>query len=104
MSYAVFCVRKNHNRALDPPCMDPLDFGIGSEPDHHLLLRRGRVGLFDTEEEAISAMQATIKAAPSGSKWLKTFSFMVVKCMARGVELELADDAEQEKSQPESVA
>lgn len=38
--YAVFCCRKDKNREIEPPCLDPLDFGIGNEPNPELLLTR----------------------------------------------------------------
>lgn len=81
MPYAVFCLQKNKNRAVDHPCLDPLDYGIGNEPDPHLLLRRGRVALFPTEEAAEEALRATGKD-PSAemAEWKKMFKFQILEC------------------------
>lgn len=71
--YAIFCLPKNKNRSVDPPCLDPLDFGIGDEPEPQLLLRRDRVGLFNSEVAAIEALE---KYGPRN----KLFSYVVLPC------------------------
>jgi hypothetical protein len=79
--YAVFCIPKNKNRDLDPPCLDPVDYGIDDEPMPHLLLRRGRVGLFETEEQAIAAARKTIEHPDTKNNgWKKSYQFQVIKC------------------------
>ena len=80
MPYAVFCCRKNKNRAIDPPCLDPLDFGKGDEPSQDLLLRRGRVALFTSREHAEAALWATGK---SSRDFVKNFSFYILECVDR---------------------
>ena len=82
MLFAVFCCPKNKHRAIDPPCLDPMDFGVGDEPEPELLMRRGRVGLFRTEDDAKEALQRTGKAC-SGQPWLKEFAFIVLECCDR---------------------
>lgn len=82
MPYAVFCCQKKKNRAVDPPCLDPLDYGIGNEPNPELLLRRGRVGLLDSEEDARMALYATGKAL-AGQSFTKDFEFLILECVAR---------------------
>jgi hypothetical protein len=79
MPYAVFCCRKNKNRAVDPPCLDPLDFGIGEEPNPEVLLRRGRVGLFVSKEHAEGALRTTGKAL-AGQSFTKDFEFVILEC------------------------
>ena len=82
MPYAVFCCRKNKNRAVDPPCLDPLDFGKGDEPKPDLLLRRGRVALFATREHAEAALWAT---GTSSLEFAKNFSFLILECFDRTI-------------------
>lgn len=79
MPYAVFCSRKNNNRAIDKPCLDPLDFGKEPEPNPELLLRRGRVAIFPSREEAENALRATGKAL-AGQAFTKNFSFIILEC------------------------
>ncbi len=83
--YAVFCIPKKKNRAIDAPCLDPLDYGIGNEPDQHRLLRRGRVGLFSTKEHAEDALRKTFEfnALP---EFTKKHSFMILECVDRSLE------------------
>jgi hypothetical protein len=84
VSYAVFCCRKNKNRDIDPPCLDPLDFGIGKEPSQHLLLRRGRVGLFASRDAAEVALRATGKEMSSQAfTFTKDFEFVILECVDR---------------------
>lgn len=85
MPYAVFCCKKNKNRAIDPPCLDPLDFGKGEEPGQELLLRRGRVALFATREYAEAALWAT-GASSSAQEFVKDFSFLILECIDRTVD------------------
>ena len=87
MPYAVFCCRKNKNRAIDPPCLDPLDFGKDEEPNQELLMRRGRVALFTSREDATAALWATGKALP---EFAKGFSFMILECIS--VAIDPSDD------------
>lgn len=84
MSYAIFCLQKNKNRAVDQPCLDPLDYGIGDEPWPELLLRRGRVALFDTEDAAFAALKETLRSDDEAVKsWAKVFKFQVIRCVQR---------------------
>ena len=79
--FAVFACVKNKNRSLDVPCLDPLSYGIGDEPDQKLLCRRGRVQLFDTEQEAEAAIGTTVvRAKMYGHKWTELFDFVILKC------------------------
>lgn len=82
MPFAAFCLPNNKNRSVDPPCMDPLDFGEGDEPEPELLMRRGRVGLFETREDAEDALLRTARAC-KGQAWLTQFAFLVVECKGR---------------------
>ena len=82
MPYAVFCCRKKKNRAIDPPCLDPLDFGIGEEPNPELLLRRGRVGMFVSKEHAEGALRTTGKEL-AGQAFTKDFEFVILECVDR---------------------
>jgi hypothetical protein len=79
MKYAVFCLLKSASRAVGNPCLDPLDYGIGEEPFPELLLRRGRVGLFSTQQEANDALDDTLKAC-EGKPFLDKFKFLVLEC------------------------
>lgn len=83
--FAVFCFPKKKNRNIDPPCLDPMDFGTGKELLPELLLRRGRVGLFATREQAESALARTGKEC-AGEEWTKTFAFVVLECVDRSKE------------------
>lgn len=80
MQWAIFCCPKNKNRSVDPPCLDPLSYGRGNEPDQHLLLRRGRVTLFNTEEEAIEALQKTCDQTPKDDAWKAAFKWQFIEC------------------------
>jgi hypothetical protein len=79
MPYAVFCCRKNKNRAIDHPCLDPLDFGLGHEPKPEILLRRGRVGIFESKELAEESLRTTCKEM-AGTKFAKDFMFVILEC------------------------
>jgi hypothetical protein len=79
--YAIFACQKNKNRAVDPPCLDPLSYGRDSEPQPHLLLRRGRVQLFETEAEAQNRLHVTIEnALANDAKWPHEFGFVILEC------------------------
>jgi hypothetical protein len=81
-SSAVFCCVKNKQRSIDPPCLDPLDFGIGNEPSPELLLRRGRVALFESREKAEQELEKTLKS--EGAKGFREkFSFIILPCLER---------------------
>ena len=75
--YAIFCCQKNKIRSVDPPCLDPLDYGLAGEPEPQLLLRRGRVALFATREQAEKALAKTGKEMEGG---FKQFSFLILEC------------------------
>ena len=78
--YAVFCQHRNRNRAVDPPCLDPLDYGRDDEPYQDKLLRRGRVRLFATKDEAIAALNELGKG--DGEKqFMKDFAFTILECV-----------------------
>lgn len=80
--YAVFACQKNKNRAVDPPCLDPLSYGRDSEPEPHLLLRRGRVQLFESQAEARNALDVSIDWALShGDEWPRKFSYTILECV-----------------------
>ena len=79
MSYAVFCLLKSASRAVGNPCLDPLDYGQGEEPFPELLLRRGRVGLFQTKQQAEDSIEDTLKAC-EGKPFLDKFKFVVLEC------------------------
>ena len=95
MAYAVFCFPKNKNRAIDPPCLDPLDFGQSGEPEMALLLRRGRVGTFATIEDAEHALRRTGNAC-TGQAWTKEFAFVILECVDRSSYIAF-DDREHER-------
>lgn len=83
--YAVFCIPKGKHRSSDGPCLDPLDYGQGKEPDPHLLLRRGRVGLFWEKEHAEEALRKTLEAK-AFPEFLKRHEFVVLECVKRSRE------------------
>ena len=74
--YAVFVRLKGKRRSVDSPCLDPLDFGRGNELARDELLRRGRVALFDSREDALKAIRATCKGQP----FLREFEFVILEC------------------------
>lgn len=80
--YAVFCVPKGKSRAVDGPCLDPLDFGLSNEPMPEHLLRRGRVGLFASEREALDALKATLQAGIF-REFQKQHEFVILECLKR---------------------
>lgn len=61
LCYAVFVQPRRKNRAVDPPCLDPLSFGIGNDPFPEQLLRRGRVALFASREEAEADVRCQLR-------------------------------------------
>lgn len=75
MKYAVFCLL---NGDIDP-CLEPLSYGRDGEPEPHLLLRRKRVGLFDTREAAEVALTLTLVAC-EGMEFVRRFKFIVLEC------------------------
>jgi hypothetical protein len=77
--YAVFIQPRKKNRSIDPPCLDPLDYGEGKEPDHEQLLRRGRVGLFASREDAEAEILATCEAN-KGAEFVNKFGFLILEC------------------------
>jgi len=81
--FAVFCLKKSSTKfGLGPPDLDPMDYGKDGEPEPHLLLRRRRVGLFATREEAEAAMAATAKQM-KGNEFYKSHAFIVLACVDR---------------------
>jgi hypothetical protein len=78
--YAVFCIPKSKHRAIDGPCLDPLDYGQDKEPEPHLLLRRGRVGLFHEKQHAEEALRKTL-AANHFPAFIKRHTFVVLECV-----------------------
>jgi hypothetical protein len=79
--YAIFACVKNKNRAVDPPCLDPLSYGREGEPQPHLLLRRGRVQLFETYDEAEAELITSNDAAKAGGQEpYKNFDYVILKC------------------------
>ena len=83
--YAVFCLprpRKGQAFGMSPPNLDPLDYGVGEEPHPHLLLRRNRVGLFASREDAEAALAKTGKQM-AGNDFYKSHAFVVLKCVDR---------------------
>ena len=79
MKYAVFCCVKNKHRAVDPPCLDPLAFGTEKEPSPDLLLRRGRVTLFESSEKAEQELDKTLRT-DLGKSFRKNFTFVILSC------------------------
>ncbi len=82
MPWAAFVIPKNKHRSIDPPCLDPLDFGVGDEPSPTLLMRRGRVGLFLTREDVEREVKCTLEAC-RGQQWTKDLRVLVMECMER---------------------
>lgn len=82
MPWAVFAIRKGCNRSIDPPCLDPLDFGVGDELEPTLLLRRGRVGMFQSREDAQREAIHTLEQC-EGQEWMKTMKLLVMECVER---------------------
>lgn len=80
--YAVFIQPRRKNRAVDPPCLDPLDFGQGNEPYQNQLLRRGRVGLFTSKAEAEREIKRTCELN-YGADFLKDNAFLILECVNR---------------------
>lgn len=80
--YAVFVLPQKAVRSVDPPCLDALDFGEGKEPAHDELLRRGRVGLFRSRDDAMEAIRHTGEAN-RGQPFLREFAFLVMECRDR---------------------
>jgi len=84
MPYAVFCISKNKNRSVDPPCLDPIDYGVGQEPEPSILLRRGRVALFESKELAEQALRDSIETNESlKANAKKQFDFVILECIDR---------------------
>lgn len=83
--YAIFACQKNKNRSVDPPCLDPLSYGRDGEPEPHLLLRRGRVSVFEDKEAAQAAMEATVIGLRElkAFDWLVQFDFVLLECDLR---------------------
>jgi hypothetical protein len=82
MPYAAFCVQKKKNRSIDPPCLDPLDYGLSGEPEPSILLRRGRVGLFETNEAAEQALKESVNSSDSlRANARKQFDFLILECI-----------------------
>lgn len=79
--YAIFACQKNKSRAVDPPCLDPLSYGRDGEPEPHLLLRRGRVQLFESETSANLALAESVNLALArGDGWPPSFDFVILEC------------------------
>lgn len=79
--YAIFACQKNKNRAVDQPCLDPLSYGRGAEPQPHLLLRRGRVQLFADKATAENHLKVSIaNALAKSAVWPKEFDFVILEC------------------------
>lgn len=79
MKYAVFCLLKCNDHAHGDPCLEPLSYGRGDEPQPHLLLRRKRVSLFNTREAAEVALTITLVAC-EGMEFVRRFRFVVLEC------------------------
>ena len=79
MKYAVFCMLKTNDSARGDPCLEPLSYGREGEPKPHLLLRRKRLGLFDTREAAEVALTVTLVAC-EGMEFVRRFKFVVLEC------------------------
>jgi len=63
-----------------PDYFAPLSYGKGAEPQHDLLLRRSsRVIMFDTEHEARTALEKTLRQATAdGDKWPKKNQYFIL--------------------------
>lgn len=77
--WAIFCQPRNKDRSVDPPCLDPLDYGRDGEPFSDKLLRRGRVRLFATKEDALSALQE-LGRSDGEKQFMKEFAFTILEC------------------------
>jgi hypothetical protein len=90
MPFAIFCCEKKRGGPLDPPCLDPMDIGVGDDIYPGQLLRRNRVGLFATREAANRELKRTFDMN-RGAPWTKRFKFIVLECFERE-ESEAQDD------------
>lgn len=79
MPYAVFCLLKQKNHAIDKPCLDPLSYGRDNEPYPHKLLRRGRVALFPSRAHAEESLRRTLEE-DEGALYRKDYRWVVLEC------------------------
>jgi hypothetical protein len=78
MPFAVFILRRDKNRQLDNPCLDPLSYGRESEPEPTRLLRRGRVQVFATTEAAEQALRDSM-AGHEKEQFARNFKFQILE-------------------------
>lgn len=88
--FAVFAVPKSQlvdlgvKELMGLPKCDPLDYGIGNEPEKDLLLRRGRIALFELRCEAEAAIKRTAEHCKDQT-WTKKYGFAILECFDREV-------------------
>ena len=79
-SYTVMCSKKSSDTR---DWFAPMSYGRGNEPAQDQLLMRGRATLFDSEREAMEALQVSLlKAKESGGTWMGKHNYSVVECNA----------------------
>ena len=79
-SYTVMCSKKSSNTR---DWFAPMSYGRCNEPSQDQLLMRGRATLFDSEREAMEALQVSLlKAKESGGTWMGKYNYSVVECSA----------------------
>ena len=63
---------------------EPMDYGIAPEPHPEMLLKRGRIGLFETASKAETALEKTLEEAKEmGAPWATSFKFVVLPAIWR---------------------
>lgn len=80
MGYIVMSANLPKNGA-SPKFFAPLSYGRNGEPSPEQLLRRGRATLFESQDEAIKAVNATLKRAKDeGALWPKKYAIYLCVC------------------------
>ena len=78
MNYIVMCSKKSIATA---DWFAPMSYGRGTEPAPDQLLMRGRATLFDSEREAMDALQVSlVKSKAGGGTWIEKHTYAVVEC------------------------
>jgi len=78
MNYIVMCGKKS---IATTDWFAPMSYGRGTEPDPDQLLMRGRATLFDSEREAMDALQTSlVKSKADGGTWVEKHTYSVVEC------------------------
>lgn len=80
-SYIVMCSKKS---IATMDWFAPMSYGRGNEPAPEQLLMRGRATLFDSEREAMDALQVSLLSAKeSGGTWMGKHNYSVVECSTK---------------------